>query len=366
MDTIKVNLVNRAYNIIIGRKTIKLIGRYIKKLKLGNNAYVITNSVIKNKYGEQLCKALIQSGFQVKFKVIPDTEKSKSIEMSTLVIKDIARYDRRKQIFVIAFGGGVVGDLAGFIASIYKRGIPYIQIPTTLLAQVDSSIGGKTAIDLFEGKNLVGAFYQPRLVFSEIGYLKTLSLRQMRTGLAEVIKYGIIKDRRLFSYLERRYKDILAYKPQALEYIVKRSSQIKAKIVQRDEREKKGLRTILNFGHTVGHAIEGASGYKKYNHGEAIALGMLVAADISKRMDLISENVFNRIEALIKSARLPIKIGNISLNSIINAHYRDKKFIGAKNRFVLIEGIGRTKIVENIPLKIIKEAIADRLLFSSR
>ena len=361
MRLIKVSLKKRSYSILAGSNIIKLLPKFITKLNTGCDAYIITNTLIRNKYGGALNKILKQSGFNVRFKTIPDTEKSKSIEMSTLLIKDIARYDKRRRIFIIAFGGGVIGDLSGFIASVYKRGVPYIQIPTTLLAQVDSSIGGKTAVDLPEGKNLVGAFYQPRLVLSDVKLLNTLSPRQIRAGLAEVIKYGIIKDGQLFSFLEKRYEDILELKTAALEYIVSRCSRIKADIVAKDEREEKGIRTILNFGHTIGHAIEAASNYRTYNHGEALALGMLAASDISKGLNLIGNALHCRIENLIKVVGLPSRIRGVSLHNIINAHYRDKKFIGQKNRFVLIKGIGETKIIENIPIGIIKKAIEKRI-----
>ena len=360
MELIKVKLKKRSYNIIIGSNIINLLGKYIRKLNIGYTAYVITNASIKNKYGKALSKTLKQSNFDIRFKTVPDTEKSKSIEVVSSIIKDIAIFDKKRKIFIIAFGGGVIGDLAGFVASIYKRGIPYIQVPTTLLAQVDSSIGGKTAVDLSQAKNLVGAFYQPQLVFSELNLLKTLDLRQLRSGLAEVIKYGVIKDPKLFSYLEKKYKDTLNLKNTALEFIVKRSSLIKAKIVQQDEREEKGIRTILNFGHTIGHAIEAAGNYKGYSHGEAIALGMLVACDISKKLKLINAKTSQRIESLLRIVGLPLKIKGMSINDIIKAHYHDKKFIGKSNRFVLIEGIGKTKIVEDIPLKIIKEVLKKR------
>lgn len=360
MTIIKVNLKKRSYNIVVGSSIINLLARYIAGLHLGSDAYVITNMTIKNKYGDTLNKILKKSDFTVRFKTVPDTEKSKSIEMAASILKDIAHYDKKRRLFIIGFGGGVIGDLSGFLASIYKRGIPYIQIPTTLLAQVDSAIGGKTAIDLVEGKNLVGAFYQPRLVLSDVRFLKTLASRHVRCGLAEVIKYGIIKDEKLFCYLEARFKDIFAYQDRALEYIVKSCSQIKSEIVQRDEREERGIRTILNFGHTLGHAIEAAGNFKTYNHGEAIALGMLIATDISRILNLIDDTVLFRIENLIKIIGLPSRIRRVTLDSIINAHYRDKKFIGPKNRFVLISGIAKTKIVENIPIKIIRKAIKKR------
>ncbi len=359
MRVLKLNLQKRSYDIVIAENAIKYLGRYISRLNIGGNAYVITNAPIKKKYGKLLDKILKQSGLRVKFKLIPDTEKSKSIEMVSTIIRDLTAYDKKRHIFIIAFGGGVIGDLAGFIASIYRRGIAYIQVPTTLLAQVDSGIGGKTAVDLTQGKNLLGAFYQPRLVLSDIRLLKTLNAKQVRNGLAEVIKYGIIKDVQLFAYLEKNYQNIMKLKTPALEFIITRASYIKAKIIQQDEREEKGLRTILNFGHTIGHAIEAAGRYKKYSHGEAIALGMLAACGISRRLSLVNNATVKRIKGLIEKAGLPTKIENIPLSDIIKAHYRDKKFTGDRNKFVLIKGIGKACVRENIPLAIIKEAVKE-------
>lgn len=361
MQTIRLNLRKYPYNIFIGYNIIKSLGKIITGLNIGRDAYIITNRGIRNRWGNALAKSLKEYDFNAKFKDIPDTEKSKSIETAYSLIKDIARFDEKKRSFLVAFGGGVIGDLTGFIASIYKRGVPYIQIPTTLLAQVDSSIGGKTAVDLAQGKNLVGAFYHPRAVFSDIRFLATLDKRQLRSGLSEVIKYGIIKDRELFSYLEKRHKDILSLNPACLKHIVERCSYIKAKIVESDEREERGIRTALNFGHTVGHAIETASDFKRYGHGEAVALGMLVACDISLALRLIDGCQAQRIENLIKRVGLPVKIQGISLQKIINAHYHDKKFIGPRNRFVLIEKIGKAKIKQDIPLKTVKEAIRKRI-----
>lgn len=359
MHIIKVRLRKRSYNIITGRNIIRFLPKFISRLNIGRDAYVITNRVIKNKYGEILNKVLKDKGFKIKFKLVPDGEQSKSLEMAYAVIKDIASYDTQKRMFIIAWGGGVIGDLAGFIASIYKRGIPYIQVPTTLLAQVDSSIGGKTAVDLRQGKNLVGAFYQPRLVFSDAEFLKTLSIRQLRSGLAEVIKYGLIKDSSLFAYLEKKYQAILGFKPSVLEFIARRSSSIKAGIVQRDEKEEKGIRTVLNFGHTIGHAVEAAGNYRGYNHGEAIAIGMLAACDISKNLGFINNLTLQRIERLMKAVGLPTTI-KVSLSDTIKAYYHDKKFIGKRNKFVLLKDIGQAKIVEGIPLKTIKEVLKKR------
>lgn len=361
MKAIKVKLKNRSYEIIIGCGVINSLGRQIAKLNLGTTAYVITNRTIKNKYGRRLNKALNNGKISVRFKLVADSEKSKSIKTASSVIEDITRYDKRRRLFIIAFGGGVVGDLAGFIASIYKRGTTYIQLPTTLLAQVDSSIGGKTAVDLMEGKNLVGAFYQPSLVLSDTNFLRSLPPRQMRCGLAEIIKYAIIKDPELFRYLEKKYQDILKKKNSCLETIVSRCSRIKADIVSLDEKEERGIRTILNFGHTFGHALEAAGGYKGYNHGEAVALGMLVSSGISEKLGLLNRCVAQRIEQLIEKTGLPVKIRGVALKKIIKAYYRDKKFIAGKNKLVLIKNIGLTKIVQDVPLGIIKEALKERL-----
>lgn len=361
MNTIRVNLKNRSYNIIIGAGILKSLGVHLKKLKLGTDAYIITNALVKNSYGKLLAKSLEDSGFTTKFKIIPDSEKSKSIGMLSAIVNDLASYDKSKRIFIIAFGGGVIGDLSGFIASVYKRGIAYVQVPTTLLAQVDSSIGGKTAVDLTHGKNLVGAFYQPRLVFSDVTLLKTLGIRQLRSGLAEVIKYAAIGDPYLFKYLQRNHKDVVSLKPAALEFIVAHSSRIKSGIVSKDEKETLGIRTILNFGHTIGHAIESAGGYKGHNHGEAVALGMLVASDLSEKLGILKDVQRKKIESLIKIIGLPVKIDNVSLHKIIKSYHHDKKFIGGKNRLVLLKAIGKAKIEENIPLEIIEEVLRKRL-----
>ena len=357
MHKIRVNLGKRSYDIVIGAGILGQFGAYLKKIDIGTDAFIVSNAFLKNKYGAKLSHVLSANGFNCHFKLVADSEKSKSIKTASLVIKELAEFDQKKKVFIIAFGGGVIGDLAGFVASVYKRGISYIQVPTTLLAQVDSAIGGKTAVDLDLGKNLVGAFYQPRLVFSEVNFLKSLDLMQLRCGMAEVIKYAAIKDQGLFSFLESKYPKVMQRNPAILEKIVYACSRIKADIVSRDEKETRGLRSILNFGHTIGHAIEAAGGYKGYNHGQAVSLGMMVAVDLSNKLGLVDKMSAIRIKNLIKLYGLPIKIKGISVAKIIRAHYHDKKFSGKENKFVLIGGIGRFKIVRNIKLDLIKEAI---------
>jgi 3-dehydroquinate synthase len=360
MHKLKVNLGKRSYKIVIGSGILDQLGGYLKKLDIGTDAFIISNAFLKNKYGAKLSQVLSANGFNCYFKLVADSEKAKSMETASRVIKELAKFDQKKKVFIIAFGGGVVGDLAGFVASVYRRGISYLQIPTTLLAQVDSSIGGKTAVDLDLGKNLVGAFYQPRLVFSEINFLKSLNVMQLRSGMAEVIKYAAICDEKLFSFLENKYKKVLQRDPAALEIIVNACSRIKAGIVTQDEIETLGLRSILNFGHTIGHAIETASGYQGYNHGQAVSLGMLVAVDLSKRLGLIDINSALRIRNLIKLYGLPVRIKGLPLARIIRLHYHDKKFSGKENKFVLLSGIGKPRIVGNIRLDLIKAAIASQ------
>lgn len=357
MKKIKVNFGQRSYQIIIGQNILDSLGAFLNSLRLGSDAFIITNNFLKNKYGLKLTRSLSKAGINQYFKVVPDSEKSKSIKTASQVIKDLAEFDKNKKVFILAFGGGVVGDLSGFLASIYRRGISYIQVPTTLLAQVDSAIGGKTALDLETGKNLIGAFYQPKLVFSDVDFLKSLDKLQLSSGMAEVIKYAVIKDQKLFVYLENNRDQILSASPTALEKIIGSCSVIKARITEADEKEKLGLRTILNFGHTIGHAIETAAGYKKYNHGQAVALGMAAAADLSVRFGILDEKTSLRIKNLIKLYGLPLKLKGVSAERIIKAHFHDKKFSGKVNKLVLVSAIGKTRIARNIDLKLIKAAV---------
>ena len=354
---------DRSYDILIGDGLLSNSGAIIKKLKIGRDAVVITNKAIRRAYGRTLKNSLNMSGISVKFELLPDSEKAKSSHTLLKVLNHIAAYDKKRSVFIIAFGGGVVGDLAGFAAAAYKRGIPYVQIPTTLLAQVDSSVGGKVAIDLPAAKNLAGAFYQPKAVISDIDVLMSLSPRQARNGLAEIIKYGAIKDRALFVYLERNCRKAASLDKKVLEHLIMRSVRIKARLVGEDELDRKGKRIILNYGHTIGHAIEAASSYSnRYNHGEAIAIGMCVAADIASRLNLLKRDDAERIERLIKRCGLPTRIEGLKFDKIYEAHLHDKKFIRNKNRFVLPRAPGSAGAVESIPGRVIAEAIKKRLL----
>jgi 3-dehydroquinate synthase len=357
ISKVSVDLKNNRYSIVIGHGILGEIPKFIRPLGLGKDAVVISHPSIQRLYGVKLSAALKKCGYTVKIFNVPEGETSKSASYALRLLKAISVYDVDKNIFIVALGGGVVGDLAGFVAALYKRGVPYIQVPTTLLAQIDSSIGGKTAIDLETGKNLVGAFYQPRLVLADTKVLKTLSLRQVRNGLAEAIKYGIIGDAKLFSYIEANHKKFLRGEIKVLNFIVRRCAQIKARVVSSDEKETKGLRTVLNFGHTVGHAVEAAGRYDQYHHGESVGLGMRVAARIAVSLGLLSLAEELRINQLISSVGLPQKITGVRLKKILDLMRHDKKFFAGHNRFVLVHKIGQAVVVRDIPEKIVIQAI---------
>ena len=358
MRTINVNLKERSYPIVIGRGLLGSLGRRCRVAGLGTDAFCVSNPRVYKLYGRALESSLRAAGFGVARALVADSEKSKSFASCSRLLSQMARADRRKRLFVVALGGGVVGDTAGFCAAVYKRGIPYVQVPTTLLAQVDSAIGGKTAIDLAQGKNLVGAFYQPRLVLSDVAALGSLPARQICAGMAEAVKYGIIRDPGLFSLLEK--EGIGAGGDSALlERIVVACSSVKARIVEKDERDDKGVRIILNFGHTVGHAIEAACGYGRYSHGEAVSIGMACACDISTGMGLLDNAVARRIEICLRELRLPVSFKGIAPGKIIEPLLRDKKFRGS-NRFVLLEKIGSPIVVDNVPLDLVRDALRKR------
>jgi len=363
MRRIRVRLKDRSYDILIGRGLLKKSGELIRSLRSEKDAVCITNARLLRLYRKTLQSSLTKSGMTVRFERVPDSEGAKSVRIAASLIKEISIYDKRKRLFIINFGGGVVGDLGGFVAAVYKRGTPYVQIPTTLLAQVDSAIGGKVAIDLPAAKNLVGAFYQPRLVISDIDLIGSLPARQIRNGLAEIVKYGVIKDRKLFTFLERNYRKILEYDENALTHIVSASSRIKAALVEKDELDRTGSRAILNYGHTIGHAIEAASGYSnKYNHGEAVAIGMIIASKISLRLGLIGSEEARRIRNLIVKLGLPTNARGLHYKDVYEAHLHDKKFIHGENRFVLPVRIGKVRLVSNVPEAIIRRVLREELL----
>lgn len=360
MHKLLVKLGRRSYSIKIGDGILAKTGSYVFRLGVGKNGIIITNPRIKRLYGNFLKESLNKNGINCHILTVPDSESSKSYKVLSTLINKIAKLDEGKRPFIIAFGGGVVGDLAGFIAAVYRRGVPLIQIPTTLVAQVDSAIGGKVAIDLPIAKNLVGAFYQPKMVISDISLLRTLPEREIKCGLSEIIKYSIISSRKFFNFLCRNIMSLKKLHKKNLTYVIKKCCSIKSKIVSLDERDTKGIRVLLNYGHTVGHAIEAASGYRGiYSHGEAIAIGMVTAANIANKIGMLSAKEFTDIKNIINKTGLPTKIRKFKSSKIFESLRHDKKFTNGINRFVLPIRIGKVKLVENIPKKIILEAIKE-------
>ncbi len=365
MTSVAVDLKDRAYEIVVGADILPRLGAAVEGLRLGRDAVVVTDTAVRRLYGRVVARTLREGGGTVKSFAVPPGEESKAAAKVFALVEEIARYDVRRSVFIVALGGGVVGDLAGFVAAVYKRGVAYIQVPTTLLAQIDSAIGGKVGIDLPVGKNLMGAFHQPRLVWSDVTFLRSLDDRQIRNGLAEAVKYGVICDPGLFRFIERRADDLLSRDPGALTEVVLRCSRIKARIVAGDERETRGMRTILNFGHTVGHAVEAAAGFQGYQHGEAVALGMRVALDISRRLGLIERGLQERVEDLLSGIGLPERISGIPLPAILRHMAHDKKFLAGRNRFVLVTDIGRVRVTEGVPSSVIREAVRSYSLSSA-
>ena len=361
MRKVIVDLGARSYPVYIGRSAIDKIFS-IKKSNLPSSLtplFIITNSKI-NKIHEKLLKKLIRD-FKERVAVhkVPDSETAKSFAVYIKTIKRIARFAQSTKPVILALGGGVVGDLSGFVASTYRRGIPFIQIPTTLLGQVDSAVGGKVAIDIPEAKNIIGSFYQPRAVLCDTRFIKTLPEKELRNGLAEVVKYGIIKDRLLFKFVESNLDKILKRDERALVSIIHRSCRIKADIVEKDEFDDKNIRNVLNFGHTFGHAVEAASSYSRsVSHGQAVAIGMLMASFMARRMGILNKADYDNIASLVKRVAPETSIKGLKMQTILNALSYDKKFVSGVNKFILPQCIGNVKIVDNIPSGMIKEAIS--------
>jgi 3-dehydroquinate synthase len=343
VETVVVELGDRSYPIIIGGRVRDDVGPRLAALLGTGPAAVITNPTVGKLYLERVLASLRASGFQPSAIEIPDGEEHKNLAWLAFIYDRLldARIDRGSP--VLALGGGVIGDLAGFAAATFLRGVPFVQLPTTLLAQVDSSVGGKTGINHTAGKNLIGAFYQPRLVLADTESLKTLPRRELAAGLAEVIKYGAILDADLFALIERELDRIVSCDQDLLRSVVRACCALKAAVVHRDEREA-DYRSILNFGHTLGHAIESLTEYKRYLHGEAVAIGMAFAAQLSCSRGYCTRDTVQRLVTLLKRAKLPVdvpaEIVGPQLALTIGA---DKKVSGDKVKFVCLEELGRTR-----------------------
>lgn len=357
MQTLRVALGDRSYPIHIGAG---LLGEpaLFAPVARGRRVAVVTNTVVGPLYLDAVMGALEEAGATAPVRVlIEDGEAAKSWATLDRVIDALLAARLGRDALVVALGGGVVGDLAGFAAAVYQRGVPFLQVPTTLLAQVDSSVGGKTAINHARGKNMVGAFHQPLAVIADVGTLSTLPDRELRAGVAEVIKHGLILDREFLEWLERHLDALLARDPVALGHAVRRSCELKAQVVAADERES-GLRAILNFGHTFGHAIEAGVGYGEWLHGEAVATGMVMAAELSVLAGTLARVDAERIRALIARAGLPVRGPALSADRYLELMEVDKKAAGGRMRFILLEGLGKAALHADLDSRLVRRSIA--------
>ncbi len=358
MRIVKVSLGSRSYDIKIGPALLSRLGAECARLKLGQRCAVITDRNIAPLYSDAALKSLRAAGFEPTLITVPAGETAKSLKTVQFCYDRLAEQRMERKSFIVALGGGVVGDLAGFVAASYLRGIPFVQVPTTLLAQVDSSVGGKVGVNLKAGKNLVGAFYQPKLVLCDLSTLDTLPRREYLAGLAEVIKYGIIYDARLFKALESKLPAILKRHEATLATIIARCCEIKADVVGQDETES-GLRAILNFGHTIGHALEAISHYGKYLHGEAISIGQVAAAGLSEKVLGLPAADSERISDLFRRYGLPIsvKLNASQKKAVVAAMQLDKKVSAGEVKFVLARKIGQVEFGHRVPMPLIEAAL---------
>ncbi len=356
MAEVKVDLADHSYTIHILIGAIGQVGQFMRDMQLSKSALVVTDENVGPLYSGILLESLTSAGFVPSVVTVAPGENSKSLTTADAIFTQTIRMGLDRKSPIIALGGGVVGDLAGFVAATYMRGVPFIQVPTTLLAQVDSSVGGKTAVNHQLGKNLIGSFYQPQLVVIDPLVLNTLPERELKAGLAEVVKYGIIADSNFFEFLKNRQQAILARRPEELIEVISRCCQIKAEVVAKDEREA-SLRMILNFGHTVAHAVEAVGGYSEYNHGEAVAIGMHAAALISHSVGLCGQDDVETLKQLLGSMGLPLKATGYSPEELKGYLARDKKMESGKVNWVLMSGIGQVKITREVTDAMVNAAL---------
>jgi len=356
MKTLQVSLADRSYPIYIGNGLLSQTGLLEKHIK-GSEVLVVSNTIVAPLYLNKLLALLTQ--YRCESVILPDGEEYKSLEILNQIFDALLQGKFSRKVTILALGGGVIGDMAGFAAASYQRGVPFIQIPTTLLSQVDSSVGGKTAVNHPLGKNMIGAFYQPQCVLADTSTLNTLEDRQLSSGLAEVIKYGLINDAEFFGWLEDHMPALLARDKDVLAEAIERSCQDKADLVAQDELEQ-GVRALLNLGHTFGHAIETGMGYGNFLHGEGVAVGMLMAADLSCRMGWITAVELGRIKQMLLAARLPVTVpSGMTSKQFMSLMSVDKKVQNGQIRLVLLKNIGQAVISDDYSKVCLAETLAD-------
>ena len=356
MKKIRVKLASGGYNIHIGAGMLAETGQILKELGFNDKAVIITDPAIRNLYGNGLRQSLNGRGFKTMILEVPAGEENKSLDSAARLYEELTEFGAERNTPVIALGGGVIGDLAGFVAATYMRGTPFVQIPTTLLAQVDSSIGGKVAVNHGKLKNKIGAFYQPRVVITDIDTLETLPTAEITSGLGEIVKYAVIKDEPFFTLLEADIDKFKSFDKKTLEDHVATCVRIKAAVVEKDEKDL-GLRNILNFGHTVGHAVETVSNYG-IAHGQAVAIGMMVAAGIGHEMGVFQFKQLIRMRKLLKAAGLMTAMPPVDIKKVLEAMKHDKKVQGGKIRFVLPRAIGEVFISDDVNLNLVEKVLA--------
>lgn len=347
MSEIRVELKERAYTIFVEKGILGKLHNALEKPLKATNTLVVTDDHVKKIFAEKVVAQLAKITSQVSVFDFPAGEESKKIATLEMIYRAAVKNGLDRKSVIVALGGGVVGDIAGFAAATYMRGISYVQIPTTLLAMVDSSVGGKTAVDLTEGKNLVGAFWQPEAVIADPETLSSLPHREINCGLAEVVKYGIIMNRIFFDFLEKNSGKIKSLDMHVLSYIISKCCELKAEVVSSDEREESGLRAILNLGHTFGHAIETATEFGKFHHGEAVSIGMVMAAKFAVLQNMMDEKDAERITALLREFSLTVENPGIEPEKLVSAMKKDKKNSGGKIKLVLPSKIGSVSIVDS-------------------
>ncbi|MCC6491990.1 MAG: 3-dehydroquinate synthase [Pirellulales bacterium] len=358
MHTVRVALAERGYDVEIGSGTLAGLPEFLRQRTDSEHAALITDATVDDLYADQLGDALVADGWEVNVLVCEPGETSKSAEVADDLWNALLAEGADRQSIVLAVGGGVVGDLAGFVAATFARGLEFFQVPTTLLAQVDSSVGGKVGVNLPGAKNMVGAFWQPRGVLVDVAVLDSLPQREYRAGLAEVVKYGVILDEAFFAYLEQHVDAINGKDPAALARIVERCCRLKADVVEQDERETSGLRAVLNYGHTYGHAFEALGNYEELLHGEAVAAGMRCAARLAARLGRIDQATVARQDALLDALHLTTAVPEVDGQELMRLMYRDKKTAAGRLRFILPTRIGHVELVGDIPEQEILAALA--------
>lgn len=359
-----VETATQSYPVYVGYRLLEKLGEKMKSAGLSGTSFIISDQNVFRLYGDRVREILREASFGVNFFILPPGEETKSIDSAVKIYDFLVQHRAERNDVIVALGGGMVGDLAGFVAATFLRGIPWVQVPTSLIGMVDASIGGKVGVNHPEGKNLIGAFYQPSLVLADCQTLTTLSQRELTSGWAELVKHGLILDREFFAFLEASVDKLRALEPEVLTQAIARSAAIKANVVSLDEREREGIRTILNYGHTIAHGLEAATEYRQFLHGEAVAIGMTGAAKLSERLGLLPSTAAERQECLLRRFGLPTSLRavsqvKLSLTALTHALELDKKIRGKSIHWVLLQDIGKAVIRSDVPREDVLAVLQD-------